>query len=153
MSFSGKVKQTIEKTIDNQPFFPALELAEFISSYRIPDDLPESTVTSLLVNAMILVNSRLLEYRTTQQAAGIKTLTDVPSETVAGESIQLILYRRAVFCQGKANILRDFPSIDRRAAAENQAKSSEETEDRYLEFTDQAIQQFLGLGGIDVELI
>ena len=153
MSFSGKAFQTPEKTIQNQPFWPDLELADFVENYRIPTDLPEGTVTGHLVNAMILVNSRLESYRSEQQQAGHEHLEQVPSEAINGQSLQVTLYHRAVCCMGKAIVLRDFASIDRREPAENQAKTGEETEDRYLQYVDEAICRFLKIGDINVELI
>ena len=153
MSFSGKQHQGLKKTIKNQAFWPDLELADFCNACRIPNDLPEPTVTSHLVNAMITVNGLLDEYRQRQQDAGHDSLDKVPSEKVDVQSIQVTLYQRAVFCWGKATVLRDFPSIDRRNAAENQAKSSEETEDQYLQYAQDAINRFLSQRTVYVELI
>ncbi|WP_067522414.1 head completion/stabilization protein [Endozoicomonas ascidiicola] len=149
--WSGKQNTVESKLIINQPFWPALDLAEFINQYRTPSDLPVETVEAGLMLSMASVNSRLNSYRQQQQAAGIDALDNVPTEQINNQSIQLILYKRAVFCQAKASILRDWPSIDRRSEAENQARSSEETEDRYLEFTDEAIARFLGRGFINAE--
>ncbi|MET4706723.1 head completion/stabilization protein [Endozoicomonas lisbonensis] len=153
MSFAGKQNTVDSKLISNQPFWPALDLAELINSYRTPSDLPTATVEGTLQISMVQVNARLASYRQTQEAEGHENLTDVPCEQVGDESIQVILYKRAIFCQAKASILRDWPSIDRRKEAENQARASEETEDRYLEFTDQAISQFLGKLSINVEAL
>ncbi|AMO55981.1 head completion/stabilization protein [Endozoicomonas montiporae] len=153
MSFSGKAHQTPEKTIQNQPFWPDLELADFVDNYRIPSDLPEGTVTGHLINAAIQVNSRLVTYRAEQRQSGYEHLEQVPSEVINGQSIQVTLYHRAVCCMGKASVLRDFASIDRREPAENQAKTGEETEDRYLQYVDEALCRFLNIGDINVELI
>ena len=153
MSFSGKNSSTESKNIENQPFWPALDLAVLIDDYRTPGDLPQTSVERQLMFAMVVVNSRLEAYRAEQQAAGYETLEDVPAETVGGISIQMELYTRAVFCTAKASILRDWPSIDRRSEAENQARTSEETEDRYLEFADQAICQFTGRTFVNVEAL
>ena len=153
MSFSGKQYQTPKKTISNQSFWPDLELADFINDCRVPADLPEATVKAHLIDAMIDVNTRLDKYRNEQTAAGYKKLEDVPSEKINIQSIQVSLYVRAVFCHGKASVLRDFPAVDRRSASENQAKSSEETEDQYLQYADEAINRFLKMCAINVELI
>ena len=153
MSFSGKQNTVKSQLIVNQPFWPALDLAELINQYRTPSDLPAETIATSLIQAMVIVNSRLNSYRQNQQSAGFNELESSPSEQINGQSIQLILYKRAVFCQAKAIILRDWPAIDRRSDGENLARSGEDTEDRYLQFTDEAIAHFLGRGGITVEAL
>ena len=111
------------------------------------------TGTEHLVQTMTDINFRLSDYRTEQLEDGHNTLEEIPAEQVGGESILLVLYRRAVFCRGKASVCRDYPAIDRREPAENQAKSSPDNEATYLRFADEAVRQFLGLPDISVALI
>lgn len=153
MSFSGKQTEIVSKVVSNNGFYPDLDVAEFITLYRTPADLPQKTVEDQLLFAMIQINKRLETYRNRQEEIGILKLEDVAVELLGGVSVQISLYKRAVFSQAKAAILRDWPSVDRRSAGENLARSGEETEDHYLSSVDQTIAVFLGLGGINVDLI
>ena len=153
MTFYGKVQRPDTKIIDNQPFFPAMDLSVLINQYRTPVDLPDLAVETNLRVAMGHVNSRLEPLRRKMREQGFDSLEEIPSEKIGDVSIAVDLYTRAVMYQAKGWILRDWPSIDRRDAAENQARSGEQTEDRYLECSDQAIAKLLGLREINVELL
>ena len=154
MSFHGKDQRICSgRVIQNQPFWPDIDLGILVNDYRMPADLPETVIETELRIAMGTINSRLESLRYTMREKGFSRLTEVPSECINGVSLLLERYTRAVMCAAKAAILREWPSIDRREAAENQARSSAETEDRYLEFADEAVSALLGLGNINVELM
>ncbi|WP_067585619.1 head completion/stabilization protein [Endozoicomonas ascidiicola] len=153
-TFSGKHKAPPESTtIENQPFWPDLDLHEFSVNYRVPNEMNTGTTKEHLVQAMTDINLRLSMFRFELESLGDLNLEDVPAEHIAGESILMVLYRRAVFCRAKASICRDYPTIDRREPADNQAKSAPETETTYLRFADEAIRQMLNETDITVELI
>ncbi|USE39134.1 head completion/stabilization protein [Endozoicomonas sp. SCSIO W0465] len=152
-TFSGKSTYPPEGLISNQPFWPELNLQDFVVNYRVPNDMNVKTVREHLIQAMTDINLRLSEFRSEYTEMDVVDLANVPAEAIDGESILVILYRRAVFCRAKASICRDFPTIDRREPADNQAKSAPETEAVYLRFADEAIRQMLNLSDITVELI
>ena len=152
-TFSGKHPLPPEGQIENQPFWPVIDLREFSVNYRTPNELNPGTVTEHLVQAMTDINLRLSVFKFEYESQGYLNLEDVPADTIAGESILMILYRRAISCRAKASICRDYPTIDRREPAENQAKSAPETETVYLRFADEAIRQMLSETDITVELI
>lgn len=144
--------------ISRGSFFPPVSRARFITEYRPPAELPLDTVTAHLRQAVIYVGRQLDEWRNTQTAA---TLADVPAETVAevrdGETVEcselIALFDRAVYCEAKAEILKETQTADRRAAAENSAKTGNETEEKYREFAADAISLIVGgdrvyVGGI-----
>ena len=151
--FSGKQPGFHSGTLTNQPFWPDMSLERLSVDYRIPNDLEYGTVAEHCRQAMTDINLRLYEYRKTQQEKGYTRLDEVPAETVDDESILLMLYRRAVSFRCKATVCRDYPTIDRREPAENQAKSSEETEGLYLRLADEAVRSFLEMSDITVELL
>lgn len=153
-TFSGKHPAPPEPTmIENQSFWPVFDLSAFSVNFRVPNELNLGTLKEHVVQAITDINLRLSVFETTHREAGFEDLTKVPSEQIAGESILEILYRRAVSCRAKASICRDYPTIDRREPAENQAKSAPETEAVYLRFADEAIRQMLNETDITVELI
>ncbi len=153
MSFSGKHNPPQQGTISNQPFWPDLDLTEFSVNYRIPNDLEVNPVREQLIQAITDINARLYDWQQVKKGEGFKQLSDIPSETVADESILIVLYKRAVFSRAKASISRDYPTIDRRTEAENQAKSSDDIERIYLRNAFEAVRQMMNMNDITVELI
>ncbi len=153
ITFSGKNPEPPEGTISNQPFWPDMDLNSFSVSFRIPSDLDQNSVEEHLIQAMTDINFRLCDYRKEQQGLGYEALEEVPSDKVNNESILLVLYRRAASYRAKATICRDYPTIDRRQPADNQAKSAPDTEETYLRFADEAVRQFLEITDISVELL
>ena len=122
-------------------FYPEIGLRKFYRQYRPPSELPAETVLEHLKTAMIYVCRELLFWQREQTAP---TLAGVNAEKVSGESELVILFERAVYCEAKANILKETLTADRRSAAENNAKTSDETEDKYREFAADAISMIVG---------
>ena len=152
-SFSGKHPETREGTIENQTFWPDVDISQFCRDYRVPSELDAGTIKAHLSHAMLETNIQLVDYRHQKMDEGYDKLEDVPAETIADESRLLMLYRRAVSCRCKAIICRDYPTIDRREPAENQAKTSYDTEVSNLCNADKAIRAFLELSDITVDLL
>ena len=152
-SFSGKHPETREGTIENQTFWPDVDIAMFCRDYRVPSELDTGTIKAHLSHAMMETNIQLEDYHHQKRDEGYDRLADVPAETIADESRLLMLYRRAVSCRCKAIICRDYPTIDRREPAENQAKTSYDTEVSNLCNADKAIRAFLELSDITVDLL
>lgn len=154
MSFSGTpgAPQAPEVLINNA-FFPDVDSGDFVALYRIPSEISAAIIKHHLILAMGRVNSALNEYRTEQQALGLLALIDVPAEAIGGVHPLAALYLRAVCCEAKAELLKETETVDRRAVAENAAKTSEETEDKLREFAQSAIRSICGLNRIGVELL
>ncbi len=151
--FSGKQTEPREGAIENQPFWPDVDIGQFCRDYRVPSELETGTIKAHLGHAMLETNIQLIDYRHRKMDEGYDCLEDVPAETIADESRLLMLYRRAVSCRCKAIICRDYPTIDRREPAENQAKTSYDTEVSNLCNADKAIRAFLELSDITVDLL
>ena len=94
--------------------------------------------------AMARTNQTLQAWKAEQQSAGYSDMESVPSDEIGGEKLTLIYYRRAVFCHAKALLLQQFATTDRRDAASNDAKESEETEDKFLQFSVMLLLIFWG---------
>lgn len=122
-------------------FFPPVGSRKFFEQYRPPAELPAETVLAHLRQAVIAVGRELDAWRSAQTAA---TLERVPAETVDGVSELVTLWERAVYCEAKAEILHETLTADRRKAAENAAKTSDETEEKYREFAADAVSLIVG---------
>ena len=152
MSFSG---QTFNKTgvvVRNHPFYPGLVLDNFVSTCAIPA-IGQDILRLHLAGAMIEVNARLESFRLQQVRAGYYLLEKVPADQIDNQSQLCALYFQAVFMRAKARVLRDYPAIDRREAAENQAKSAPETEMLYERWSDEAIHYITGKSNIRAVLV
>ena len=154
MSFSGKTRtDQPAKTLQNSAFFPDLDLKAFIDTYRIPSDHPIALVEEQVYLAMGTINKQLDIYRAAQIALGYDTLAAVPADEMGGKSIQIRRYERAVFALAKAKLLQDFATVIRKKEAENLGKEAPEREEKYREFSTQAVREILGKSAISVELL
>lgn len=131
-------------------FWPDVTTGEFRDLYRIPAELPQNTVVDHLRLAAVRVRAALKSWASLQEAA---TLVEVDQEEIDGTGELVMLWRRAVYCDAKAEILRETVTVDRRAEAENAAKSAPETEEKYREFSQDAIRQIVGMQRVTIELL
>lgn len=151
MSFSGKSNATSTTIVQNDGWWPDLSVATFQQRYRLPRDYAEIVLVDGLQIAMAWANAQLAEWRATHPEA--LSLEEVDSPQLGGEPVALIHYRRAVFSYAKAYLLQQFPTINRRDAASNDALESEETEGTFLEYAQHALASMRGLSMVTVELI
>ncbi|BES69721.1 head completion/stabilization protein [Marinobacter nanhaiticus D15-8W] len=153
-SFAGGSPAPAEPvTLTNVAFFPDIDTGEFLTLYRIPTEIDAQIIEHQLLQAMTRTNHSLQTWRATQESEGHTALSDVPAESLGNESELVRLYKRAVMCEAKAELLKETETVDRRAVAENAAKAGEETEDKYREFAAEAIRVIAGLNRIGVALI
>jgi hypothetical protein len=154
MSFSGQVTTNSTTIVSNDGWWPDLGVADFQARYRLPQDYAEEVLVDGLQLAMAWANRQLSTWRATDTAAvAAANLDAVDAPQLGDESVLLIHYRRAVFSHAKAYAMRQFPTIDRRDTANNEAKEGPDTEAKFLEYAQQAIADFLGVGRICVELL
>lgn len=138
-----------DELIEAGEFFPAVSSADFRKSYRIPPELPPELVLEFLALAVGRVRAKLAPFRARMTAAGYPALADVPQET--GENLKL--WKRAVFCEAKADLLRETPTVDRKAPAENAARTAPETEHSYRVLAARAIRLISGRGAVTAEVV
>ena len=140
-------------SLTNVPFFPDIDTGEFNALYRVPAEIDALIIEHQLLQAMSRTNRSLATWRATQEAAGHATLAAVPCDTLGAEPELVRLYKRAVYCEAKAELLKETETVDRRPVAENAAKAGEESEDKYREFAAGAIRAIAGLNRVGVALL
>lgn len=153
MSFSGFPDKLVETTVANDGFWPDFSVGEFQTLYRIPAEYEADLVMDHLRQGMAWTNRQLAGWRAEREAEGHTTLADVPGDKLGEEPLFSLYYRRAVFCHAKGLLMPQFKTMARRAEAKNEAIESEETEDKFFQYAQQAVDDFLGRGRINVELI
>jgi len=129
------------RDIDFGTFWPKIGTKRFYDEYRPPAELPDATVVGHLKLAGIKVRRELSAWRARQTAL---MLAGIEQERVDAELELVLLFERAVYCEAKAEILKETLTADRRKEAENNAKSGDETEEKYREFAADAISLIVG---------
>jgi len=138
--YSGKPNATTLEPIANNGFFPDLAIADFITSYRIPSEYADDVIKDGLILAMIDVNSQLIPVSNLLITyADLVTYCAENSEQIGGVEVLIKKYQEAVFCYAKANLLQQFMTMNRKAAAENLAKEAPETEMYWLNRSHDAV--------------
>ena len=156
MAYSpGFSSETIpeNKIFSSEAFYPDISTDPFYIQYRIPTEIPEDLVEDCLIRAIGEANERLQKWQEARELEGFATLAAVPSPLVNGENVKLKRYARAVYCLAKAEILKETPTVDRKEIAENAAKTSEETEDKYQEFASKALRYIMDKRTVGVHVI
>ena len=150
MSFNGLPDNEVTGTVQNDGWWPDLELEHFQNRYRLPAEYAQDMITENIQLAMLWTNDQLKEWKDDHVTLNYESLADVPGDQLGTETRFQILYTRATFCHAKALLLKQFATVNRREAAKNEAKESEESEDKFMEFARAAISDFTGTPRIGV---
>lgn len=137
-------------TLTLPAFYGTIDIDKFCDLYRIPAELPDDLVKSYLRDAVFCVMDELWLWQIQQNAA---SLDDVEQSKIDGVGRLRASFERACYCLAKGTVLRETQSIIRRDAAENAAKTGEQTEDKYMEWASDAIRQITAKKRICVEII
>ncbi|UDQ97954.1 head completion/stabilization protein [Lentisphaerota bacterium WC36G] len=132
MPFEVNENQENNIEIIVEEFFPAIQLSDFKETYSIPSDLQEKMLVRFLKMAAFKVCRELDEFK-----------NSLIAENKIFPVIKEDFYIQAVCCFAKAYVLKETQSIARRDVAENLAKTSEETEDKYNELAFEALNLIL----------
>lgn len=153
MSFSGRPTTLIDQPIANDGFWPDLDLAEFQKGYRLPAEYLVELLVDGIGFAMGEVNVDLALRKTQWQRAGIHNVAAADPMILKDRDFMALSYKRAVYCRAKAYLLGQFSTINRREAAQNQAKEAPDTAAAFLAFSQQAVRLIQGRSRITAELI
>ena len=144
----------VNEIVTNNGFYPDLGTAEFINGYAVATQYGNNNemVKTNITLAIIDVNRELAKFKSINWPL-FTQLQDVPSETIAGVSQLLILYKRSVFSRAKAAMLISRLGAthrDQRAAQQEQASDNQEY---WQAQSDDAVRQIIGVSTIGVELL
>jgi len=105
-------------TIANDGFFPDIDMA----AMRLDGTVTDARLRLAIVAAMLFVNRALTVWRAAQSAS---TLATVSATQIDGDSRLLALYRRAVYCTAKADLIERYRDYDSTASTLSDKKSME----------------------------
>ncbi len=157
MSFTG-FSDDIDpaKTVKNAPFWPDLDLSQFQAVYRLPAEYRVELLEERLKLAMVWANGQLSAWRMEKETTGAATLAEVPvdaNDMLGTDHPLALLYTRAVSCHAKALLLPDYATMMRKSDAQNDAKESEDTADKWYQFAADALNALQGKPKIHAELL
>lgn len=146
MSLTGKPGLTTVAAIDNDGFWPTLQIADLMDKYRIPSEYADGVISTGLLLAMVRVNSTLEPVKQAILTLGHVDLTAyiaaLPARQIGGIDVLITEYENAVFSRAKAGLLMQFKAINRRPQAENAAKEDPEMEVYWLDESQRSIKAF-----------
>lgn len=113
--------QPVEDEIENAPFWPSIKPEEIRVSQRIDSSVVAVRLRDAIIEAIATVNGTLAAWKAVQIAAGAAALEDVEAEQIAGASIHLHRYMRAVGCLAKASLIERYRDMDTSAQGDRKA--------------------------------
>lgn len=136
MSLTGKPALTTLDPIANDDFWPDLAIGDLMIQYRIPPEYDDDVIKTGLVNAIVSVNGKLAAVKTAVEAldyADFSAYADAEyTDTINDINILLLHYEHAVFTRAKADLLKQFNSLNRKPNAENAAKEADDNVEFWL---------------------
>ncbi len=153
MSFSGKPTTFVDRVIENDGFWPDLSIAEFQAGYRLPGEYLVDLLAADLNMAMVEVNTDLAKCKARLQADGVSHVESADTRDLQARTFRAAIYKRAVYCRAKANLLPQFASVNRRAEAENVGKEAPETRESFLALSQAAVRTLQRRGRITAALL
>lgn len=136
MSLTGKPALTTLIDIANDGFWPDLAIGDLVTQYRIPPEYDDLVIKTGLVQAIVTVNAKLAAIKLAVLALDYDDFTEYAEAehpaTINDVNTLLLHYEHAVFTHAKADLLKQFNSLNRKANAENAAKESDDTWEFWL---------------------
>lgn len=110
-----------EPPLVNDGFFPDIDLAAAREQARIGTAITGARLRSALIGAVLAVGIDLANYKASAIASGHASLANVPAEQIDGQSINVLLYLRAVHLYAKAELIERHRDYDTTTAGGSQA--------------------------------
>lgn len=148
-SFEGGNKLSTE-SITNDGFFPAVSIAIFQQSYRLPLDYSVDVIKRELIMSIAYTNKELAEWRESQAVA---TLAEVePSNNINDEHLLTHFYLSAVYSHAKAELINNFSTMQGDEGTKNTLEDSPKIRKALKRDFSKALTFFTD-AGLEVDLI
>lgn len=139
------VNTAAPETLENSEFWPDINLEELRDSVRLDGNVTNERLRHVTIEAINRVNDELSEWRDIQRKLGYNALSDIPAERVAGLSVLISRYLRAVYSTTKALIIESYRDIDTTREGEKHAEAlATQIEDAWRD-SQWALRDILGL--------
>lgn len=104
--------QPANDIINNDPFYPAIELVQLRNAMRIDSNVPNERLKEAALHAVLDVNTELEAFKAKQLEANVTTLADIKSVMIDNQNQQIYYYLRAVYCLAVATLYERYASYD-----------------------------------------
>lgn len=149
--FSGQDFNQSVIVINNDGFWPDLDLSEFQIDRAMSPNINDRLLRDAIVSAVVEINLTLEQYKNIQISKGINHASDCGVVSVEGVSSTVIIYKKAVFARAKADLFGEFVSIASRD--DKIGESQKEMRTALLAESTREIRKLLGLRRCGVALI
>ncbi len=153
MDFIATAPAELANTIQNNDWFPDMNLRHLRDTMRLDGTITEQRLINAVIATVAQVNTELACWQSEQQQAGYQNLSTVPAAQVNGESMRMIAYRRAIYHLVKADLIEQYRNFDSTHSGMQQAESLEITIDNDRRAARWAIRDIQNLSHATVELI
>lgn len=154
MDFTSSQSQNItDEVFHSGDFFPDIHALDYQKSMLTDGKLTPERLKHAITNAIIEINRELSAWRQSQIEKGYASMDQIPAEFVNAESELVLLYRRAVYSQTKANLTERYRDVDTTNSGEKKAEGLGTTIDELWRDVQWAIQRIKGESHNIVELI
>ncbi len=142
-----------EGEVSSAKFWPVINLNTLRAIMRTDGTITTERLRHAVIDAVADVNSDLSGWAINRQGDGYTALADVPSESIATESVLVHWYRRAVYSMARANLYERYLDSTATADAVKDAEPRNLTADDLYRDARFAIRDILGTTHTTVELI
>lgn len=134
-------------------FWPAIDPVEARAAMRLDGTVTDIRLRHALIEAIASVADELADWRRAQQAKGWHQLQAIEAETVDGESVLVLRWRRAIHASAGADLAERYRSFDSSGSGKARADELDLTADSLRAMARLAIRSLLGRPAITVALI
>lgn len=104
--------QPANDIINNDPFYPNIELTVLRNAMRIDSNVPNERLKEATLHAVLDVNEELTAFKAAQLEANVTTLANIQSVMIDNQNQQTHHYLRAVYCLAVATLYERYASYD-----------------------------------------
>lgn len=149
----AQAAQPITGVVRNDGFLPDVDLAALKAGYRIRDVVTLDRLRTAVIGAIMSARVDLRTWCAARRAEGAATLADVPADQIAGESVLVLSYHRAIGAYTRAELIEGYRDTDLTGAGNRKIEDLEPGVEDLRRDAIYAIRDMLDVGRTSVELI
>jgi hypothetical protein len=149
--FNGLEIDYQEIIIQNDGFWPDINIADFQKSRSITAAISADLIRDALLTAISEVNISLERFKTKHVASGVSAINDIKGINSDGINSVTALYKKAVYSRAKSDLIGEFVAISN--VKQQIDANQNEMESKLLAEGTRAIRTILGYRRSSVELI
>lgn len=137
-------------SIDAGPWFPAIQTDDIRQKVRLGDGaVTADRLSEAAIAGILAARNELRDWQSAQIEAGAATLADVTSETLAGENLAELIWRRIVMFYAAADLLDGHTDVAATDEALDREDEKRDTADSYRRKAYDAVADMLAIAAGD----